>query len=301
MISLDIDLSYLSNFLNIGTQAIQRYRNNTITQIFEIEAAKGNTRAAEYLFKITSDPEELAKVFQLVNPKNRYLILKNMNEEDLMKVMENLETEQFILGLSMLNQEALVNLMMFLPPESLATVVLEKMDSNMFMNLIPEKFLDEFLSSDKIDRKLMMKAMEDIDEEQLQKMMENYTGQTCYDTSDTILQQMSQLSDDNFMRAVTSFEAEGKKQLISNLLLEKPDLFEEFSPEAMTHPFRTMEKEDILKSLAVLEPQEFLPMVEELPQEVMALIATQIDPRVFAQILTYDFKSVIQQCGIDFK
>ena len=297
MITLDIDLSYLSRYYNIATSSLEQYQNKSITQIMQIEAAKGNTAAAEFLLKVTSDPEELAKVFQLVNPKNRYLILMNMNEEDLMKVMEFLQTDEFILGLSIFTQEAIIKLMTYLEPESLATVVLEKMDVDKFLEAIPEEYLDEFLSSDKLDRKMMLKAMEDVDEEQLQKMMENVTGQACYDDKDAILQKMSGLDDDNFMRAVFSFEPEGKQQLISNLLQEKPDLFEEFSPEAMVHPFKTMQKEDVLKSLEVLEPKEFLPMMEELPQEIMALIATQIDPKVFAQLLCNDFKDIIASCG----
>ncbi len=300
MISLDIDLSYLSRYLNISTYSMQRYQNKSVTEIVEMEAQKGNTRAAEFLLRLTTNPEELSKVFQLINPKNRYLILKNMNKEDLMKVMENLETEQFVLGLSMLNQEALVKLMTYLPPESLAKVVLANMDVNKFVKVIPEEYLDEFLTSDKIDKNMIMKAMKDIDDEQLQKMMENYTGQPCYDEPDVILQKMSEMSDDDFMKAVSSFEPEGKQQLVVNLIKNKPDLFEEFSVDAMTHPFKSMQKEDILKSLTVLEPKEFMPMMEELPQEIMAIIATQIDPRVFAQILTSEFSDIIAECGIDF-
>ena len=186
MITLDIDLSYLSRYYNIATSSLEQYQNKSITQIMQIEAAKGNTAAAEFLLKVTSDPEELAKVFQLVNPKNRYLILMNMNEEDLMKVMEFLQTDEFILGLSIFTQEAIIKLMTYLEPESLATVVLEKMDVDKFLKAIPEEYLDEFLSSDKLDRKMMLKAMEDVDEEQLQKMMENVTGQACYDDKDAI-------------------------------------------------------------------------------------------------------------------
>ncbi len=300
MITLDIDLSYLSRYYNIGFDSLSKYQNKSITQIMQMEAAKGNIAAAEFLLKITSDPEELASFFQLINPKNRYLILINMNEDDLMKIMANLETEEFILGLSIFNHDALIKLMTYLEPESLATVVLNKMDSNMFLKIIPEEYLDEFLSSDKVERNIMMKAMEDVDEEQLQKMMENITGQSCYEEKDSILQKMGEMSDDAFMRAIYKFEPEGKQQLISNILQEKPDLFEEFSPEAMVHPFTTMDKEDILKSLKVLEPQEFLPMMEELPQDIMALIATQIDPKVFAEILCTDFKSVIASCGFNF-
>ena len=67
MITLDIDLSYLSRFYNIGTNILEQYQNKSITQIMQIEASKGNRSAAEFLLKVTSDPEELAKVFQLIN------------------------------------------------------------------------------------------------------------------------------------------------------------------------------------------------------------------------------------------
>lgn len=300
MISLDLDLSYLSSQYHIAHSAIQQYQKNnmSITQIMETEAAQGNAAAAEFLMKITTNPEELAKLFQLANPKNRYLILANMNEQDLMMVMQYLQPQELLLGLSIFTQEALVDLMMKLPQETLATVVLSKMDSNQFLNAIPEKYMNEFFQSDKIDRTMMMEAMENIDEEELQKMMEAYTGEPCYEESNAILEKMGKMNDDDFMKAMFSFEPEGKKQIISNLLLEKPDLFEEFSAEAMVHPFTTMPKEEILKSLTVLETREMLPMVEELPQDIMALIATQIDPQVFSKILCSEFADVIAKCGI---
>jgi Mg/Co/Ni transporter MgtE len=271
----------------------------SVIDIMSSEAEKGNAKATKFLLQITSNPEELSKVFGLINPNNRYLILQNMNQDDLMMVMQYLDPEELILGLSIFTQDAILSLMLELPPETLSKLVLENMDSDKFLKIIPEEYMDEFLTSDKIDRNMMMKAMESIDEEQLQKMMENVTGQPCYDERDTILEKMNSLSDDNFMRSVMSFEVEGKQQLISGLLQEKPELFQEFSAEAMVFPFTQMEKNDILKSLTVLETKEMLPMVEELPQEIMALIATQIDPEVFSEILTSNFADVIANCGIN--
>lgn len=297
MISLDLDLSYLSRYYHIGTDAMSRYRDMSIAQIMQKEAEKGNGLAAKFLMQITSNPEELAKVYQLVNPKNRFLILANMNQDDLMKVMEFLEPKELILGLSIFTQDALLELMKNLPQETLAVLVLKNMDSEMFLKILPEEYMDEFLTSDKIDRNMFMKALENIDEIQLQKMMENVTGQSCYDDRDSILERMNSMDDDHFMRAIFSFEPEGKQQIISNMLREKPELFEEFSAEAMVHPFTMMEKEDILKALTVLDTEELLPMIEDLPQDIMALIATQIDPLMFAQVLCNDFKDVIASCG----
>ena len=299
MISLDVDISFLSRCFNIGTAALQQYQNKSITQIMKLEAQKGNTKAAEFLIKITTDPEALAQVFQLVEPKNRYLILSHMNKEDLMKVMSYLDPKDLLLGISIFTQEAIVKLMQNLPQATLSKVVLEKMDPEKFIKNLPTKVLDEFMTSDKIDRTMYMEALKDIDEEQLQKMMEHFTGQPCYEQGDNIMQQLGSMDDDKFMKAMRSFEPEGKQQLVINLVKNKPELFEEFSVEAMTHPFKTMEKSDILKSLTVLETQELLPMIEDMPQDVMSLVATQIKPDMLAQIVCADFKDVIASCGFD--
>ncbi len=300
MITLDLDISYLCSRYNIGYSDIQRYRrsNLSIEQIMEIEAKQGNQAATKLLMQITNNPEELSRLFQLVNPMNRYLILTNMNHEDLLMIMQFLEPDEMILGLSIFNEDVLIELMMKMEPEALAKVVLSQMDAEKFLKLIPEDFLNQFLSSDKLNRDMLMAAMENIDEEQLQKMMEAYTGQSCYESRDNILSQISQFEDDEFMNAVFMMEAEGKQQLISNLLHEKPELFEEFSAEAMVFPFRKMKKEEVLKSLTVLDTKEMLPMVEQMPCEILSLIATQIDPKAFSEILCKDFSNVIAQCGL---
>ena len=298
MIGLDLDLSYLSRYYNISSSALEQYQNMSIVQMMQTEAEKGNKSAADFLMKITSDPKELANVFQLVDPKNRFLILAHMNQEDLANIMQYLQPEELILGLSIFNQDMLVQMLQLLDPESLATVVLNKMDSDKFLKLIPEDYLNDFLMSENINKNMMMKALEEVDEDQLQKMMENFSGESCYDSKENIIQQMGKMEEDTFKKIVLTAEPEGKQQLISGLLQKKPELFEEFSAEAMAYPFKTMQKEEILKSLTVLDTKEMLPMVEDMPQEIMALIATQIDPAIFSKILCSDFKDVIAACGI---
>ncbi len=298
MISLDIDLSYLSEHYNIASSNLEMYKNKSITKIMEIEAKQGNKLATEALREISNSPEELARLFRLVNPKNRYLILIHMNESDLKDVMALLKPEELILGLSIFTPEALVELMQKMEPESLSKLILENMEIEKFLKSIPEEFMNEFLMSNKLDKEIFMKSLVKTDEEHLQKMMENLTGTPCYEDKNTILTKVGTLENDKFLKAMLSFEPEGKQQLIANIIKEDEDLFTEFSAEAMTYPFKTMEKEDILKSLTVLETEEMLPMVEDLPQDLMALIATQIDPKVFSELLCKEFKDVIAECGI---
>ncbi len=298
MITLDLNLSYLSKYYNISSSSLEMYRNKSIKEIMELEAEKGNPLAAGFMMQITKDPSKLVELFQLVNPRNRFLILSNMNKDDLTNIMALLEPYQIVLGLSIFNQEMIIALMKKLEPEALSKVVLKKMSPDKFLKSIPEKYMDEFLNSNKIDRNILNKGIMYVDEYNLQKMMEKTTGQACYEDKDTILKKMSSMKDDEYKNTILNMEVEGKRELILGILKEKPELFQEFSADAMTFPFRTMEKEEILKSLTVLETEELLPMVEDLPQEVMTLIATQIDPKVFAQVLVSDFKDIIAECGI---
>lgn len=298
MINLDLDIGLLSRYYNIGASALEEYKNKSLTEIMEIEATKGNTKAANFLMEITSSPAKLAQLFQLVDPKNRYLILSHMNEKDLMEIMQYLEPKELVLGLSVFTPEVLVELMKNLDQEILANLVLTTFSPDKFVDLLPEKFLDEFISSDKISKNLFMKALEKIDESELQKMMEKYSGQSCYDDKSTIIGNLGQMDNENFQKAMFSISEKGKKQLVQGLLSEKPELMEEFSTEAMTHPFKSMGKEEVLKALANLDTEDMLPMIEKVPQEIMALIATQIDPQMFSEILCRDFKDIISQCGI---
>ena len=53
MITLDLDLAYISSRYNIGSRDMLQYKNMSIVEIMETEAAKGNSAAAECLLKIT--------------------------------------------------------------------------------------------------------------------------------------------------------------------------------------------------------------------------------------------------------
>lgn len=298
MITLDLDLNLLSRYYNISSHSFEEYQNMSITQIMKAEAEKGNTQAADFLMNITTNPKELAEIFQLVNPKNRFLILINMNQEDLLEMMEYLQPQELVLGLSVFDKDGILKLMLNLEPETFEKLILENMKIDKFLKSLNDEYMNEFLSSDKINRDLIMKAIEYVDEEELQKMMESFLGESCYDDKETILENLNKFDDDAFGKAIFGFEKRGKQQLIFNILKEKPELFQEFSPEAMLQPFVSMGKDDILKSLTVLKTDELLPMVSNLQHDITALIATQINPEMMAKVLCKDFKDIIASCGI---
>ena len=78
MINLDLDYAYLSSRYHIGSRDMQRYKNMSIVQIMQVEAAKGNSAAAEFLMHITNNPKELAKVLKQFLVKQRLRLRSNM-------------------------------------------------------------------------------------------------------------------------------------------------------------------------------------------------------------------------------
>ena len=59
-----------------------------------------------------------------------------------------------------------------------------------------------------------------------------------------------------------------------------------------------MDKVDIVKNMDKLEPQDLIKMVNELPDDLMAVVITQIDPMVFAELLSKNFQDILAEIGI---
>ena len=55
------------------------------------------------------------------------------------------------------------------------------------------------------------------------------------------------------------------------------------------------QKPDIVKAMAVIEPEEKIKMLEELPNDLLSVVITQIDARVFADTLINRFPEVLAE------
>ena len=83
-----------------------------------------------------------------------------------------------------------------------------------------------------------------------------------------------------------------------NLTKEDNKLLTEFSKNALTFPLRQLDKVDIVKNMNKLEPDDLIKMTNELPDDLLAVAVTQIDPMVFAELLSKNFKDVLTEIGI---
>lgn len=305
MIRLDIDLSYLTKNFEIGTQRLNQYGSKSIDEIMEAEAAQGNTKAAEYQQEVTNDPKELIKLFKLSNARNRYAILSQMNSSDLEYLINFLDPSDLQMGLMFFTKEKILNLIYDLPKNKICSIVFQAFSIEQFLKIIPEKELNKFFDSDKLDKNKILDFVETLPPEKLNKMVEKYMFQEEGKLQENnnwspehVVKWLDQLQPEKFKKALQCFEREEKQALILNLTKEDNNLLTEFSKNALTFPLRQLDKVDIVKNMDKLEPQDLIKMVNELPDDLMAVVITQIDPMVFAELLSKNFQDILAEIGI---
>ena len=305
MIRLDIDLSYLAKNYQIGTSRINQYTYKTIDEIMEAEAAQGNTQAADFEMDVLSNPRELVKLFKLASPENRYRILRNLNTADLIYLLQYLDQQDLLMGLMFFTKEKLLQLIYKLPKEKMAKILFNKISPERFLKMIPEKEINKFFDSDKLDKDKIMDYIKTIDPDKLNKMMQKFikkmTGKKMENLEmepEQIFQFLEKLKPDHFKEALKCFEKEEKMGIILHLTKDEPELFTEFSKDALIFPLKQLDKPEIVKSMDKLEPEDLIKMVQELPDDFLSAVITQIDPLDFAEVLVKNFKDILSEVAI---
>lgn len=301
MIKIDVDLYYLCNYFGISAQKIKQYGNMPLEQIMKQEAASGNAAAAKFDSSILQDPTKLVKLFKLMTPRNRYKIIKNMNESDLKYLMQFLSKEQLTLGLGFFTKDKLLAMTQELPKEKIAKVVFNRFSPEHFMKLIPESEMNKFFESSKVQQQKAntVKAVQTLPTEALQGLMENLTGQKSKNIDRRqVGETLNGLSPEKFTKAIQSLDKESKGKVIIKLAEEKPDLILEFSKAALVSPLKILEKQDLVKSLGVLENEDLVNMLGELPKDLMTIVDTQIDGATFADVLCNKFQKVLSELAV---
>ena len=298
MIQLNLDLNYFTQYFEISTQRLNEYASKSIEEIMELELEQGNDYAA-LISAAMQNPQKLAKLLQLMDPKNRYLIIRNLSENDLEKLIPYLEQDDLLWGLRYFRVDKIIEMLNKLPTEELMSVVLQRFTLKDIFLLMPTEEMDKFFENEKVERKDVMKHFEALDPSELERILVEQFGSVMKEKNqEEQLKFMESLKDDDFIKMLQGMKKHDKIDLMVSLCKEKPKLLEEINPECLTNPMRTMEKHDILQCMDVLDPEFLIPMVEELPPDLLQVVATQIDPIVFAQVLIDEFPDVLSKIAL---
>lgn len=299
MIQLNLDLAYLAKHFEIGTERLNQYAGKTIEEVMSAEAQAGNTKALYYDSNVLNNPSAIVQLFQLMDPQNRFMIIRNLSEKDLQYILPFLSKQDLMWGLRFFTQDKLMQMINQLPKDEVVRFTFLYFDMEQILELMPDKEMNKFLKNEKIEKNSVLKYFKALDKEELDRIMENYLGIPMEDSSrEDSLKMLQELPDKEFQDFILGMDRKDKGGLISFLVQDDPKLLMEFDNETLTRPFQMMQKDDLLKCMTDIKDEFILKMVEQLPQDLLQIVATQIDPAKFADILIEKFPDVLAQMAI---
>ena len=288
MIIIDTDLTTLMQKLNISTAKMQQqYSMMSVEEIVEAEAAQGNQQAVEYARELFTNPEQLVKIFKLADPNNKLEILSEMTAQQLALFLPEMEETDLSEGLKYFTQDKLLSMLESIPPEQLVNTVFEMFSQEEIIQYLPEEQLDKFLSSTEMDKNKIMEHMKEIPPELIVQMLETMTGQPVEDMSmESMLETVGGFNPLEFKNALLSLQPVAKQQLTLGLAKEDTKLFQLFDARAYTNMINTYKQQpELVKAMNVIEEDQKIKMLKELPNDLLSIVITQMDAQDFADIL----------------
>lgn len=294
MIKIDVNLKYLTDHYDISTQQLKMYRGKSIKEIMELEAKKGNEAASKFNLNLFTNPLEVLRLFQLMNPENRYQIISNLNYSDKIKLLAMLEKGEMLMGIKFFQKDKILQLLEKVDKKELFKVVMQKFSLEEFMKMIPEELQNKFFDSQKIKPEQILKGVQYLDPEKMARMIENVTGVAQKETDkDSLMDTLTNMKPEVLKTAVKSMEQEDKAFIMYKMVQEDPKVLQELKVQAYIIPLEQLNKNDLLESMIALKEDTLVEMLTELPDDLMAITATQLDPEKFAQMLSTDFAGIM--------
>lgn len=294
-IVIDTNLIYLQNRLNLSAEKLELYQGKSISEVLEAEAASGNQLAVELANELLTDVNLLIEIFKLADPNNKFIILMNMNSQQLKEFLPLMEHEDMVQGLMYFTQDKLLKMLEEIPPEQLVNTVLQLFSEEEVIQLMPEEQLDKLLTSHTIDKNKMLEHLKSIPQEYIAQILESVTGENC-ENKDIIdmVKQVGELNPLEYKDALTSLQPTQKQQLTLSLTKENPELYQLFDASAYTDMINThKQKPELVKAMTVIEDEEIIKMLEQLPNDLLSIVITQLDTEVFADTLMKKHQELI--------
>ena len=295
---IDSNLEYLQTMLHISSVTFrEKYADMSVEEIIEAEAAEGNQKAIELAQELTSNTKLIMELFDLADTNNKYMILRELTAQQLQSFLPEMEETDLHQGLFYFTQDKLMVMLEDLPPEQLVNTAFELFSREEIVQLMPEEQLDKFLTSTDIDKNKILKHMQSIPEEYVAQVLEQITGESAEGLDSIELsKKFGQLNPLEYQDALKAFQPNQKQQLVLSLAKEHEEWFQLFDADAYTKIMnREKQQPEIVKAMSVIESEYIQNMLTELPNDLLALVITQMDTEQFTEILMDKYPEVIAE------
>lgn len=284
-IVIDSDITQLIRRLNISELKMREcYANKSLEEIVEKEAEDGNQEAVEFAYQLFKTPDMLVKIFKLADPENKLAFLKEMSSNKLREFLPLMEEEDLNEGLKFFDLNKLLDMLEEIPPDQLVKTVFQMFSEKEIIQYLPEEELDKFLESPELDKNQIMKKLSLIPQEYLAQMYEAVSGEDSDKTSSKeLLENIGNLNPMQFQDALRAMQPVAKQQLTLSIASSDKKLYQNFDAHAYTNMIKTYKfQPEVVKGMEVIDLDEKMKMLEQLPDDFLSIVITQIDAKVFA-------------------
>ena len=147
-----------------------------------------------------------------------------------------------------------------------------------------------------MDKQLLLQNLQSLPQMYLQQIVESITGEESDDNSTQLVLQISQFGDLDYKNAIMNLQPAQKKSLTYMITNQQNKLYEKFDTDAYTHIInRERDKNETIKAMNVIKPEYLQRMINELPQDLLSIVTTQIDTEKFADALINKFPELLAQ------
>ncbi len=286
-IVIDTNLAYLQTRLNLSAEKLELYQGKSIEDVLEAEVAAGNQLAIELANELLTNVDLLIEIFKLANPNNKFIILMNMNEQQLKEFLPLMEHNDLVQGLMYFTQDKLLNMLEEIPSEQLVQTVLQMFSEEEVIQLVPDEQLDNILTFHDLDKNKVLQHLKSIPPEYIAQMLESVTGEEAEEQNQyDMIKQVGNLNPLEYKDALTSLQPTQKQQLTLSLTKENPELYQLIDARAYTNMINVhKQKPELVKAMTVIEDEHLINMIGQLPNDLMAIVITQLDTEDFAEQL----------------
>ncbi|MCK5177211.1 MAG: hypothetical protein KAQ92_05785 [Candidatus Aenigmarchaeota archaeon] len=313
MITLDTNLTNSSSSFHYLLLKLRRkygYSNTNINKYAEAQSAKGasQTNGSEKAGKAENanevnnvqlredfDFEQLIKDLKLNLPENRFAILMMIPSSELFEMLKLLGKDNLLNGLKFFTKEKLMTFVAHLPKKDLLKMLFSLFtDRKQLIDYLPIKELHKFLTSDKIEKGHFMKIFEMLPKQTLARINGHLTGKSCDNMSKRdLLDQINSFKKYQLVNSLKNLDEKTMRDFVLTLVESFPKLYNEFSHVALFNISEKFARTDLIDSMKVIDSEQIINMLSELPDKLLALTVSQIDPEIFSAILLNNYKDLL--------
>ena len=284
---IDANMKLFAERMNItSSRMIQDYGLKTVDQIIEAEAAQGNSQAVKYAQEMYNSPAKLIKIFKLTNVENKFVLLHNMNSETREKILPMLESDDLVMGLYFFTQDKLLDMLSDVDIEELVNVVMGAFPLDAIVSMFSEDDLAQFFQREELQKFDVIEQLKSLPPEVMIKFVEGVTGQPAGETDPMqLIQSIENMPMDQYRDFMSAIDPDVQRQLTFQLTKEKPEYLQLFPNQTYIDMLSTMMKQDMVKPMINLEKESLVNMITELPDDLMSIVAAQVDTKKFAEFI----------------